>query len=313
MRKLSKEMKPKLNRFVILVATSLLPLAVDAKLNVVATLPDFAAIAKEVGGDKITVTSLVKGTEDSHFVDARPSFITLLNRADLLIDGGAELEIGWLPPLVNNARNAKILPGASGRINASAGIRLLDVPSGQADRSQGDVHPLGNPHYWTDPANGKVIAVHLAEVFSRIDAANASAYEANARTFGARVDQKIAEWSKVLVPYRGTKVITYHKSFEYFAERFGLVIVGQLEPKPGIEPSPTHISTLIPQAKAEGVKLILIEPFRPRKTAAYVAEAIGAKLLLLPEKVGGNEKIQDYLSLFEYDVGQIAAALKESK
>jgi ABC-type Zn uptake system ZnuABC Zn-binding protein ZnuA len=285
----------------------------QAKLNVVATLPDFGAIAREIGGDKVKVTTIARGSEDAHFVDARPSFIRVLNQADVLAEGGAELEIGWLPPLVNSARNAKILSDAPGHLVLSQSIGLLEVPTAPVDRSMGDVHPLGNPHYWLDPANGKIIARQFEETFRKIDPANATYYQANLQKFNERLDQKLAEWSRLMAPYRGTKVVTYHKSFEYFAARFGLEIVGQLEPKPGIEPSATHINALIPRMKEQGVKLVLIEPFRPRKTPEYVATAAGAKLLVLPEKVGGNEKANDYFSLFDYDVAQIAAALKEPK
>ena len=285
----------------------------QAKLNVVATLTDYGAIAEAIGGDKIKVTSLAKGTEDPHFVDARPSFIRVLNQADVLLEGGAELEIGWLPPLVNAARNAKILSGTPGHVILARGIRLLDVPTGPVDRSMGDVHPSGNPHYAFDPANGKIIAAQLAEVFGKLDAANAPAYEANLKKFNERLDAKLAEWTKAMEPFRGTKVITYHKSFDYFLERFGLVLAGTIEPRPGLEPSPTHINALIPRAKAAGVKLVLIEPNRPRKTPAYVADSTGAKLLVLPEMVGGAEKIADYISLFDYDVARITEALKQSK
>ena len=285
----------------------------DTKLNVVATLPDYGAIAEAIGGDKVKVTSLVKGTEDPHFVDARPSFIRVLNLADVLIEGGAELEIGWLPPLVNSARNAKILSDAPGHVILSRGIRLLDVPTGPVDRSMGDVHPLGNPHFNLDPANGRRMAATIAGAFATLDPANKAAYEANLKKFNDRLDAKLAEWSKAMEPFRGTKVVTYHKSFDYLLERFGLVLAGTIEPKPGIEPSPTHINALIPRAKSEGVKLVLIEPNRPRKTPTFVAESIGARLVLLPQLVGGAEKVTDYFGLFDYDVARIAEALKQSK
>ena len=294
-----------------LASVSAVAVPAQAKLNVVATLPDYGAIAEAIGGDKVKVTSIARGTEDPHFVDARPSFIRVLNQADVLIEGGAELEIGWLPPLVNSARNAKILSDAPGHVILSRGIRLLDVPNGPVDRSMGDVHPLGNPHYNLDPANGRAIAATLAQTFTTLDPANKAAYEANLKQFNARMDAKLAEWSKAMEPFRGTKVITYHKSFDYLLERYGLVLAGTIEPKPGIEPSPTHINALIPRAKAEGVKLVLIEPNRPRKTPTFVADAIGAKLLLLPPMVGGHEKVKDYFDLFDYDVGQIVAALKQ--
>jgi ABC-type Zn uptake system ZnuABC Zn-binding protein ZnuA len=284
----------------------------SAKLNVVASLPDFAAIAREIGGDQVKVTSLARGTEDAHFVDARPSFIRVLNKADLLIEGGAELEIGWLPPLVLNARNSRILPGRSGYMDASRGITLLEVPR-RLDRSQGDVHSLGNPHYWLDPLNGKIMATQLAQVLSRIDPDHADLYKNNLKTFLQRLDQKMAAWTKQMAPFRGVKILTYHKTFEYFAQRFGLEIVGQLEPKPGIEPSPSHIAQLIPRAKQAGVKLVVIEPFRPRRTPAYVAESIGATLVFVPDKVEGHREIKDYFDLFDFDLARIAAALNDLK
>src|ERR1051325_2296612 len=211
-----------------------LPLA-QAKLNVVATLPDFGAIAEAIGGDKVKVTTIARGTEDSHFVDARPSFVRVLNQAQVLIEGGAELEIGWLPPLVNAARNSKILANAPGHLVLGQFIQLLDAPTGRVDRSMGDIHPLGNPHYWLDPLNGKIIAQRIAETFGSLDAQNAGLYQKNLKEFEAKIDAKLPEWQKRLEAFKGTKVVTYHKSFEYFARRFGLIIVGQLEPKPGIE------------------------------------------------------------------------------
>src|SRR5882762_6174511 len=247
----------------LLLAIALAAATAQAKLNVVATLPDFGAIAEEIGGDKIKVTSIARGTEDQHFVDARPSYVRVLNQADVLIEGGAELEVGWLPPLVAGARNQKILSDAPGHVILSRGIRLLEVPTGPVDRSMGDVHPFGNPHYSLDPANGKIIASSLAETFSRLDAKNSSYYGQNLKKFIERLDKKIAEWTKLLEPYRGTKVVTYHKSFDYFLDRFGLELAGTIEPKPGIEPSPGYINGLIPRLKNEGVKVVIIEPFRP--------------------------------------------------
>jgi ABC-type Zn uptake system ZnuABC Zn-binding protein ZnuA len=281
-----------------------------ARLDVVATVPDFGAIAEEIGGDKIKVTSICRGTEDPHFVDARPSFIRVLNQADLLLEGGIELEIGWLPTLVNNARNRKILRDGSGDVLMFQEIRLLEVPTAPVDRSMGDVHPFGNPHFWLDPANGKIMAAHIARVLGRLDSRNAAFYQANLEKFNQRLDAKLAEWTKQMEPFRGTRIVTYHKSFEYFAERFGLVIAGEIEPKPGIEPTPSHINELIPRMKDSGVRLVVIEPFRPRKTPEYVAGATGAKLVLVPVMVGGNEKIKSCFDLFDYMVAEFTSALK---
>ena len=287
-----------------------LALSVQAKLNVVATLPDFGSIAESIGGDRIKVTSIARGSEDAHFVDARPSFIRVLNQADVLIEGGAELEIGWLPPLVSAARNGKILSDAPGHVILSRGLQLLDVPSGPVDRSMGDVHPGGNPHYWLDPVNARPMAARLAEVFSQIDAANASYYAENLKKFTTTLDDKLAGWAKQLEPFKGTKVVTYHKSFDYLLKRYGLELTGTLEPKPGIEPSPTHINALVPRMKAQGVKLILIEGFRSRRTAERVASETGAKLLVLPVSVGATPQVKDYFSLLDSDLSQIVAALK---
>jgi ABC-type Zn uptake system ZnuABC Zn-binding protein ZnuA len=291
---------------------ALTPALARAKLNVVATIPDFGSIAEQVGGDHVKVTTICRGTEDAHFVDARPSFIRLLNQADVLIEGGAELERGWLPTLVNGARNSKIQGDAPGHVMLSRDVKLLDIPTGPVDRSMGDVHPLGNPHFWGDPANGKVMGATIAAAFSRLDPANTAAYQANLRRFQEKLDRKLAEWSKLLEPFRGTRVVTYHKSFDYFLARFGFELAGTIEPKPGLEPSPSYINSLIPRLKERGVKLVIIEPFRPRKTPEYLARAIGAKFLPLPEKVGGAEKVNDVLTLFDYNTARIAAALRET-
>lgn len=291
-----------------LLTLALLGPSAHAKLNVVATLPDFGAIAKEIGGDKVEVTSIAKGTEDPHFVDARPSFIRVLNRADVLLEGGAELELGWLPPLVAGARNSRVLGDAPGHVVMSQGIRLLDVPTGPVDRSMGDVHPSGNPHYWLDPENGKTMAGTIAAAFSKVDPANATTYQSNLQKFTQRLEAKLKDWSKAMEPLRGTRVITYHKSYDYFLQRFGLELVTTIEPKPGIEPSATHINSLIPQARDKGVKVVLIEPNRSRRTPEYLAERIGAKVLVLPGMVGGHEKVPDYFSLFDYYIAQFSSA-----
>ena len=282
---------------------------VHAKLNIVASTPDIGAVAKEIGKDKVEVTSIAKPTEDPHFVDAKPSFIVKLNKADMLIEGGLQLEIGWLPNLVVGARNQKILSGEKGYLIASAGVPIIEVPT-TADRAMGDVHPMGNPHFMIDPLNGKIVAMHICERLCQIDAANCAYYKDNLKDFTKRLDQKLSEWQKMLEPFRGTKIVTYHKTFPYFAQRFNLHVVGTLEPKPGIPPSPTHINSLIPMMKNEGVKLILIEQFRERKVPEFVAAQTGAKVVILPIMVGGLKETDDYLALFDYTINQIVSALK---
>lgn len=299
-----------LPRLLALILPALLAHGAETQLRVVSTLADFASIAQAVGGPLLETTSLAKGSEDAHFVEPRPSFIRALNRADVLLHGGAELEIGWLPPLLNNARNSKILAGQPGNVVMCERIPLLEVPTVPVDRSQGDVHPLGNPHFWLDPVNGGIMADHLARAFGRLDPAHAAVYATNATAYRLRLDQSIAAWTNALRPFRGTRVLTYHKTYEYLAHRFGFEIVGQLEPKPGIEPSPTHLNHLIPLARAAGVKLILIEPFRAHRVADRVAEQIGAKVVVLPEKVGATDQVPDYPALFDNAVKTLIAALQ---
>src|SRR3989440_6577595 len=228
-----------------------------AKLNVVATLPDFGSLAREIGGDKINLVVLAKPTEDPHFVDARPSFVVSLRNADVLIDGGAELELGWLPPLLQNARDPKIETGKPGRIQASQGIRLMNVPA-SATRAAGDVHALGNPHFMSDPIIAKAVAQHIAQALSAVDPANAAFYEANYKRFEATINAKLQEWGAALLPFKGQNVVAYHDSWPYFAHRFGVNIDTFLEPKPGIPPSPSHLAEGIEKMTAQKIKAIIV-------------------------------------------------------
>ena len=279
-----------------------------AKMNVVASTPDLGAIAREVGADRVEVTSLAKGTEDPHFVDAKPSFIRILNQADVLIEGGADLEVGWLPPLILNARNPKIQLGQPGRIIAADVLRLIEVPIGPIDRSLGDVHPFGNPHFTVDPMNGKLIARLLEERFCVLVSADCSVFKSNRKKFDEKIDARMAEWQRKMAPLKGVKAISYHKSFSYFAERFGLRVVNTIEPKPGIPPSAAHVRDLVSQMKSEGVRLILVEPNRERKTPSFLAEETGAKIAMIPSMVGGTREAQDYLSFFDSIIDTLVAS-----
>jgi zinc/manganese transport system substrate-binding protein len=288
---------------------AVLALASD-KLRVVATTPDLASVAQAVGGDAVEVTALARPTEDPHFVDPKPSYIVTLNKADVLIEGGAGLEAGWLPPLLDGARNPRIALGTPGRVVAAQGIGLLDVPP-VLDRSMGDVHQYGNPHYLLDPVNAKVVAQTIATALCAADHERCDTYAAGARQFGARVDAKMPEWQALLGPARGTKVVTYHKDFDYFAQRFGLDVIDTLEPKPGIPPSPTHLAELIPKMKAQGARIIIAEPNRERQNPEFVAEKTGADILLLPIMPGSDVAV-DYIGLIDYNVRQVAAALNKT-
>jgi zinc/manganese transport system substrate-binding protein len=279
-----------------------------AQIHVVATTPDLASVAREIGGDKVNVVALAKPTEDAHFVDAKPSHIVTLNRADALIEGGAELELGWLPPLLENSRNGKIAAGAPGRIVAADGIRMLEVPT-SFDRSKGDVHSLGNPHFLIDPVNVRIIARNIADHFAQIDPKNAATYDGNLARFNAKLDTKYADWQKQLAPYRGARIVTYHKDFVYLAQRFGLNIVDELEAKPGIAPSPAHLAQVIGKMKATNAKVILVQPFQNRKTAETVARQTGALVLDVPQQPGAVNNTTTYFDLMDNIVNTLAGAL----
>lgn len=282
------------------------------KLNVVATTPDLAAIAVAIGGGAVDVKAIAKPTEDAHFVDAKPSSIVTLNRADVLIDGGVELELGWLPALLESARNKKIAPGAPGRIVASQGVRMLEVPT-SFDRAKGDVHSLGNPHFLIDPVNVRIIAANIANRFAQIDPANTALYKNNLKAFQARLDAKLPEWQKKLAPYAGAKIVTYHKDFPYLAERFKLNVIENLEPKPGIAPSPAHLARVISAMKSQNAKIILVQPFQNRKTAETVARQTGATILDIAQQPGAAPGTATYFDLMDRIVDTIAAALQKAK
>ncbi len=288
---------------------ALLPAAAHAKLNVVATTPDLAAVAREIGGDKIELTTLARPTEDPHFVDAKPSFIVKLNKADALIEGGAELEIGWLPPLLEGARNPRLDAGAPGRIACNAGIQLLEVPA-TLDRSKGDIHATGNPHYMTDPANARIVAAHIAEAFAKLDAKSAGVYQVSLQKFTDRLDAKLTEWQQALAPFKGQRIVAYHNSWPYFSERFGVKVDLFLEPKPGIPPSPSHLAEVIAKMKEEKIHVIFAEPHLNRKTAETVARNTGAVVLDVAQFPGGVKGTEaGYIQLYDYLVNSLAKAL----
>lgn len=282
--------------------------AATAQIRVVATTPDLASIAREIGGSTANVTALAKPTEDAHFVDAKPSHVVTLNRADVLIEGGAELELGWLPPLLENSRNAKIGAGAPGRVVASQGIRLMEIPT-SFDRSKGDIHALGNPHFLVDPMNAKIVAGNIAQHFAQVDPKNAAAYRANLAKFNSTIDSKMTEWQRLLAPYRGAKIITYHKDYGYFANRFGIQIVENLEPKPGISPSPAHLASVIGTMKSTGARVILVQPFQNRRTAETVARQAGGVVLDVSQQPGGRPNTNSYFDMIDNTVRSLATSL----
>ncbi|MEO8070939.1 MAG: metal ABC transporter substrate-binding protein [Acidobacteriota bacterium] len=281
-----------------------------AAVKVVTTTEDLASLAREIGGDKVEVVALAKGYQDPHFVDPKPSFILALSRADLLIAVGRELEIGWLPSLLTSSRNSKIQPGANGYLDASLNVKILDIPTGQLTRAMGDVHPEGNPHYWLDPNNGRMIAQAVRDRLSQLDAANKAYFQQRYQDFDSRLAASEKRWDATMAPYKGTKIVTYHRSWPNFMDRFGLTVMGYVEPKPGIPPSPSHTIELINAMKAQGVKLVVVEPYFDKKTPEAIATQVGGTVLELAPSVGAEKEITDYIHLFDYDVTRLAAALK---
>jgi len=283
----------------------------QGKLNVVTTTEDLGSLAREVGGDKVSVTALAKGYQDPHFVDPKPSFILAVSRADVLIVVGRELEIGWLPPLLTSSRNGKIQLGGKGYLDASTNVRILEIPTGQITRAMGDVHPLGNPHYWLEPGNGRRIAQAIRDKLTEVSPANASYFAQRYGDFDMRLSAAEKRWDATLAPYKGTKLVTFHRSWPNFMERWGLDVIGYVEPKPGIPPSPQHSLEVIDAMKQQGAKLIIVEPYFDLKTPQSIAAQVGGKVLVLAPSVGGTKEATDYIQLFEYDVTQLAAAFKQ--
>jgi ABC-type Zn uptake system ZnuABC Zn-binding protein ZnuA len=288
----------------------LAPVVAHAELRVVTTTEDLAALTREVGGDKVNVVALAKGYQDPHFVDPKPSFILALSRADLLIAVGRELEIGWLPPLLTSSRNAKIQPGGPGYLDASQNVRILEIPTGQLTRAMGDVHPLGNPHYWLEPGNGRRMAQAIRDTLTALSPNDKAYFSQRYTDFDQRLATAEKRWDAALAPYKGTKLVTYHRSWPNFMERFGLDVMGYVEPKPGIPPSPSHTIELIEDMKRQGAKLIVAEPYFDLKTPQAIATQVGGKVLVLAPSVGGTKEATDYIQLFEYDVNLLAATLK---
>jgi zinc/manganese transport system substrate-binding protein len=284
----------------------------QGKLNVMTTTEDLASIAREVGGDRIVVESIARGYQDPHFVEAKPSFILKLQRADMLVVVGRELEVGWLPPLIQQSRNSKIQPGADGYVDASSSARILDIPTGQITRAMGDVHPLGNPHYWLDPENGKAIAREIAAKLSRSRPNDKAYFEQRLADFTRRLDEAEKRWLAAMAPYKGTKVVTYHRSYSNFADRFNLDVIGYVEPRPGIPPSPQHTLNLVNEMKRQNVKIVLVEPYFDLKTPTAIGRQTGAQVLVLPPSVGGEKEVPDYFKLFDYAINLLVNAIKQA-
>jgi zinc/manganese transport system substrate-binding protein len=284
----------------------------SAAIKVVATTQDLAAIVAEIGGDKVLVESIAKGYQDPHFVEAKPSFIIKLHSADLLIVVGRDLEVAWLPPLITQSRNASIQPGGAGYLDASQNVRILDLPTGQITRAMGDVHPTGNPHYWLDPGNGRIIAKAVQTKLSDMSRGDAAYFAQRYADFDRRLSEAEKRWKTAMAPYKGMKVVTYHRSWTNFADAFGLDVIGYVEPKPGIPPSPAHTLDLQQEMKKRNIKILLVEPYFDLKTPNAIGRDTGAKVVVLPPSVGGVKEITNYIELFDYDVNLVVSAIKQT-
>jgi zinc/manganese transport system substrate-binding protein len=288
-------------------------MATDKTLKVITTLTDLASVTQEVGGNKVEVEALAKGYQDPHFVDPKPSFLLKLRHADLLISVGLELEIGWLPPLVTQSGNGNIQPAAPGYLDASQFAEILEIPQGAVTRAEGDVHPMGNPHYWLDPDNGRRIAKGIAAKLIEMDPADQAYFQQREQDFEKRLAEADKKWLAQMTPYRGRKIVTYHRSWPNFAKHFGLDVIGYIEPRPGIPPTPSHTIELVNLMKRENTKLELIEPYFDVKTPNSIASMSGGKVVIMMPSVGGKPEITDYFKLFDYDIAILTQAFQQTQ
>lgn len=288
--------------------------AESAKIKILTTTEDLRSIAEYIGGDKVTVDSLARGYQDPHYLEAKPSFMMKAKNADLFIRVGLELEIGYEELIIDGSRNQKIRIGHPGHLDVSEGVNLLEVPTTtKVDRSMGDVHPMGNPHYWLDPENVKIVAHNITNRLLELSPENAGYFQQNLSAFDKKMDEKMTEWNAKLAPFKGNKIAVYHRSWPYFAERFGLVVACELEPKPGIPPSPGHLKDVIDIMKRDNVKIILMEVFYDEKPAQFVSAETGAKVLVVPNSVGGTKETKDYFCLIDMIVNKIVEGFSTSK
>jgi ABC-type Zn uptake system ZnuABC Zn-binding protein ZnuA len=329
-----------------LIGATVLAQGAARPLQVAATVPELGSLVREIGGDQVAVTVFAKGTEDPHFVEAKPSFIKTLSEADLFVEVGMEMELGWAPVLQQNARNGKVLPGGAGFLDASTAIAPLEVPKGPVDRSLGDVHPAGNPHYLLDPINGLRVARLLRDQLIELRPEQRRSFEEGYAGFRQRLgaalvgealakkydveklallfeagklgdflrsqgeESLLGGWFGLMMPYRGAKVVADHNMWPYFARRFGIAVVGFLEPKPGLPPTTKHLNELIDTMRAQGVRVILANPYFDPRFAQFVAERAGAQVVSMAHMVGARAGTNDYISMVDYDVRRLAEALR---
>jgi zinc/manganese transport system substrate-binding protein len=274
------------------------------KITVVTTTADLKSITELIGKDKVDVSSIATGYQNPHFVDPKPSYIIKLSKADMFVTVGLDLETGWSPQLLSSSRNLKIQKGSNGYVDASVGVTLLQVPS-SINRGEGDIHIYGNPHYWLDPVNGKQIAKNICDGLEKISPENKDFFEANLKDFNTKIDLKLKEWTLKMAPYKGTKIIAYHNEWCYFEQRFGIIIVDFMEPKPGIPPTPSQLVKIISEVKSNAIKVIISSPYFTTSSSDVVSKQSGAKTIVLGTSVGAFDSIKDYFDLFDYNIDKL--------
>ena len=280
------------------------------QIRVVTTTPELADITRQIGKELVNVESLTRGVEFMHTVPIKPSFVPKLNRADILVEMGLDLEVSWLPALLEVANNSKILPGQPGNIDCSIGISVLEV-SRTMDRSEGDVHPKGNPHYNLDPLNGKIMARNIADGLSRNYPQHKALFEKNLNAYLGELDKAIARWQSMAAPLKGVKIVTYHIEWSYFADRFGLQQVGIIELKPGIEPTPNHLVGLAQKMQQEKVQMIIYGA-QSNRYPQQLASQTGASVVRLQSIAGGSAETDTYIKFIDYNLQSLLAAVKKS-
>ncbi len=275
----------------------------DAAVKVVATLPDIADLVRQVGGDRVTVDNIVRGDQNPHFVEVKPSYMMKLKSADLFFEVGMDLEM-WAPQIIDGSRNTKLEV-----VDLSKRITKLEVPA-KLDASEGDVHKFGNPHYWLDPRNIRIMVEDITAALARVAPGDEQYFRGNADAYLKKLDGKIQQWAATMKPYAGAKIVTFHKSWPYLAEWLGLTVAGQIEPKPGIVPSPSHTAELISLIRQSGIKVLIVEPFYDLSAPDQIARSTGAKVLRLATSVGGTEGTGDYIALMDHNIAALAGALR---
>lgn len=291
----------------LLVVSVAAALPAQAALKVITTTQDAAALTRAVGMDRVDVKALARGYQDPHFLEAKPTSMVALNRADLVVSIGLDLEIGYLPALINGAHNDRLQAGSPGSLDLSQAIAPLEVIA-VADRSQGDIHPNGNPHYWLDPENGRLMARAIAGRLTQLDPEGKAAYAANLAAFEKTLTEKEAAWAKAMAPLAGQPIVTFHKSWSYFVKTYKLDVVGFVEPKPGIPPTPLHTLELIRLCQAKNVKVVMVEVFYDARPAQLIASKTSAKVAVVPNSVLGVDEAKTYFELFDVIVAAVVKA-----